>query len=164
MSLQISDILNVKDKIVVITGGGSGLGKALAEGFSSDGAKVHITGRRTEVLEKAAAELNAKDLSGGQVIAIPGDVASKDGCSQLVKNVSEESHIDVLINNAGLPAPISYPPWDPNDGTECHSGLCNLPTDIASSLQRTLLKRGYGEASQSDSFTSTNNDKSHRPI
>ncbi|XRM46476.1 hypothetical protein ABZX51_009510 [Aspergillus tubingensis] len=138
MSLQLSNLFGVKDKIVVITGGGTGLGKAIAEGFSTNGAKVYITGRRVEVLEKAAEELRGRATLGGQVIPIKGDVSTKDGCAQLVEQIKQkEEHVDVLISNAGLPGKTDYPPWNPNDPD--------------------AVERGLWESVDDESFTTTNN-------
>ncbi|KAJ5733968.1 hypothetical protein N7493_002754 [Penicillium malachiteum] len=115
---------DVKEFVVVITGGGSGLGKAIAEAFSTNGARVYITGRRGALLQKTSTELHAKATLGGSVTAIQGDVSTKDGCAQLIKDISSrEDHIDVLINNAGLPGKIDYPQWDPNNSDEVEKAL-----------------------------------------
>lgn len=53
---------------MVVTGGGTGLGKAIASAYVANGAKVFIAGRRAEVLDKAAAEMKANAGKGGEVV------------------------------------------------------------------------------------------------
>jgi NADP-dependent 3-hydroxy acid dehydrogenase YdfG len=62
----------MKDKVVVITGGSSGIGKALAFAFGNHGSKIVITGRKKEALDEAAASLRA---AGIETLAITGDVS-----------------------------------------------------------------------------------------
>ena len=66
-SCAASNLFNVKDKVVVITGGGTGIGRWLAEGFIENGARVWIIGRRKEVLEKTIKEI--KEKYGGEIFA-----------------------------------------------------------------------------------------------
>ncbi|WVQ81666.1 hypothetical protein IAT38_003791 [Cryptococcus sp. DSM 104549] len=94
---SIQNIFDVKDKVVLVTGGGTGLGKAITAGFIQNGAKVYITGRRQEVLEATAKEI------GGDVFPIKGDVATKEGCQAITEAfAAKESKLDVLINCAGV--------------------------------------------------------------
>lgn len=78
-------------RTIVVTGGGTGIGKAVAERFRADGDQVVITGRRPEVLEKAAAELGAK--------AVVCDGADPEQVRRLLGELPGEVH--VLVNNAG---------------------------------------------------------------
>ncbi|AAW47206.2 hypothetical protein CNN02360 [Cryptococcus deneoformans JEC21] len=97
MSLKLQDIFDVKGKVVLVTGGGTGLGKAISSGFVQNGAKVYITGRRQQVLEEAAKEI------GGDIIPIQGDVSTKEGCKAIADALSaKESKLDALINCAGV--------------------------------------------------------------
>lgn len=90
----------MKDKVVVITGGSSGIGRALAERFGEEGSKVVITGRRKEQLENAATTLKTKGID---VLAIVADVSVETDCSYVVDlTIETYGRLDVLINNAGV--------------------------------------------------------------
>jgi len=96
--------MNLKGKVALVTGGGTGLGTAIAERFVADGAKVCITGRRKERLEKVA-----KSLPSGTVVTCPGDVSKEEDVKRMVDTtVKFGGKLDVLVNNAGTnhPAPI----------------------------------------------------------
>ncbi len=100
--------MQFKDKVVVITGGGSGIGFSAAKLFAAAGAAVAINDVRREAAAEAAAEI-AK--SGASVIAIPGDVSQESEIHANVKNVIDRfGRIDVLVSNAGIP--ISGPAED----------------------------------------------------
>lgn len=61
------NLFSLEGRIALVTGGGTGIGLMIARGFAAAGAKTYISGRRLDVLEKAAAELNQLE-QGGQVI------------------------------------------------------------------------------------------------
>lgn len=87
-----------KDKVVLITGGGTGLGKSMVGHYLSLGAKVVITSRKQDVLEHTAKEL---DPSGEKIFAVAGDVRKIEDVERVVAQaVSHFGKIDVLINNA----------------------------------------------------------------
>lgn len=67
-SFNVDDLFSVAGSTVVVTGGGTGLGKAIASAYVANGAKVFIAGRRVEVLQKAADEMKAGAGKGGEVV------------------------------------------------------------------------------------------------
>lgn len=89
-----------KNKIVVITGGGSGIGKATCEAFSREGAKVAIV----DIDPKAGGLVNEKILkSGGSSIFLKADVSVEKDVVRIVKEITKRwNKIDILINNAGI--------------------------------------------------------------
>ncbi len=90
----------MKDKVVIITGGSSGIGKALAFHFGERGSKLVITGRREDALNAAAAELRKKGI---EVMTIAGDVSKEEDNRLLAEQTLEHfGKIDILINNAGI--------------------------------------------------------------
>ena len=88
----------LKHKVAIITGGGTGLGAAIAERFVSEGAKVCITGRRQEVLDKALLSLPA-----GSAVACSGDVSKDEDAERMVATaLGFGGRLDVLVNDAGI--------------------------------------------------------------
>lgn len=92
--------MKLKDKIALITGGGTGIGAAIAKRFVEEGATICITGRRRDMLEKTAAALPAE-----KVTICSGDVSQEADVKQMVETtVSFGGGLDVLINNAAMSA------------------------------------------------------------
>ncbi len=89
----------VRNKVVVITGGSSGIGLSTAQRVAEAGAVTVIVARGQEELFKARDEMKAK---GGKVFAYTADLADMASCDKLVETVlKEHGHVDVLVNNAG---------------------------------------------------------------
>ena len=91
-----SDLL--KGKRILITGGGTGIGRAMAERFLQLGATVYICGRRAEVVQKTAAELSAS--TGGTIEGFACDVRYDDDVEKLIAQLWATGPLDVLVNNA----------------------------------------------------------------
>lgn len=90
-------------KTVVITGGGSGIGLALAQAFSRNGYAVVISGRDLKRLQSAANELNAIKKSNATVTAIACDVRDPSSVEKMFQEIAaRHATLDVLINNAGV--------------------------------------------------------------
>lgn len=90
----------MKDKVVLITGGTSGIGKACALAFGRAGAKVVITGRNLQNLQQTSQDLTAAGIDN---LPVQADVSVEEHCEQMVqKTVNKYGRLDVLINNAGI--------------------------------------------------------------
>ena len=90
----------MKDRVVVITGGSSGIGKALAEVFGKNGSRVIITGRKLDVLKETQKRLSDQGLD---VHIIQSDVSQEADNQKMAQEVLDKfGKIDVLINNAGI--------------------------------------------------------------
>ncbi|MBW6422271.1 SDR family oxidoreductase [Rhizobium sp. XQZ8] len=91
-------------KIAIVTGGGTGVGRAIARALGAAGYTVVISGRRADVLEKAAAELGKE--TGADYLAVTADVGDPVSVRGLFDTVSEKyGRLDLLVNNAGINVP-----------------------------------------------------------
>ncbi|ROO84764.1 3-oxoacyl-[acyl-carrier protein] reductase [Actinocorallia herbida] len=82
-------------RVAVVSGGGTGIGRAIAGRLLADGCRVVVVGRRTEVLRRAAAEL------GDGVVPVAADLTSPEEVARLAGEVGALGQVDVLVNNAG---------------------------------------------------------------
>src|SRR5258706_2560372 len=105
------------DQVAIVTGGGTGIGRAFAEGLAAADLRVVIASRRPEVLDRTAAELNAK-FGGERVVPYVFDIRSQAQIESLVGQIVDKwGSGDVLINNSGLAVPqtvdqITEDGWD----------------------------------------------------
>ena len=89
----------LKGKTIIVTGGGTGLGKSMGTYFSELGANLVITSRKLDVLEGTAKEIS--DQTGNPVLALACDVREFDQVEQVIKDTKANfGKIDVLLNNA----------------------------------------------------------------
>ncbi|HEU5318899.1 MAG TPA: glucose 1-dehydrogenase [Chloroflexota bacterium] len=92
--------MRLQDKVVVVTGAGSGMGRAIAKLFAAEGAAVVAADWNEQRLNDVVAEILAKD---GAVTGVPGNIADKDTAEGLVDTaIKVYGHLDVLVNNAGV--------------------------------------------------------------
>ena len=99
------------EKVAIVTGAGSGIGRAVARALAREGYAVGLAGRRAEALEETAAE-------GGRMLAVPTDVGDPASVANLFARTKEAfGRLDLLFNNAGTGAPavpledLSYEQW-----------------------------------------------------
>ena len=90
----------LEGKVVIVTGGNSGVGAATAVLFAKEGAKVVISARRQAQLEEVAAKIRE---AGGEVLPVVTDISKPEDAKNLVaKTVEAYGKVDVLVNNAGV--------------------------------------------------------------
>ena len=103
--------MSLSGQVALVTGGGTGIGKAIAKAIYKEGAKIIIVGRKEEILKEAQAEL------GSDVEMMTCDVTQEDQVKKVYENImSNHGKIDILINNAGMAAKaksyeMSYDLW-----------------------------------------------------
>ncbi|PSR82510.1 hypothetical protein BD289DRAFT_371188 [Coniella lustricola] len=100
--LHRNSLFDVKGRVALVTGGGSGIGLMITQALAVNGAKVYITGRTAEKLDRVA-EVYGKDVEG-EIIPLSGfDVSKKDNIAKLVKEIeAREKCLCILVNNAGI--------------------------------------------------------------
>ncbi|MDO8620717.1 MAG: glucose 1-dehydrogenase [Candidatus Levybacteria bacterium] len=102
--------MRLENKVAIVTGGGSGIGQAIAILFAKEGAKVVAAGRRIEALQSTVAEIVRQrrislglKKSGGEALAVTADVSSFSSIQNLIQKTLEKfGRIDILVNNAGI--------------------------------------------------------------
>ncbi len=93
--------MDLKGKAALVTGGNSGIGKAIALGLASQGAEVLIGSRRENLNRQAALEINKKTKS--RVASVAADVSREEDCEMLISRTVELfGRIDICVNNAGI--------------------------------------------------------------
>ncbi|GAX34049.1 SDR family NAD(P)-dependent oxidoreductase [Nodularia sp. NIES-3585] len=93
-------LFDLTNKVAIITGSARGIGKAIAQGLASVGAKVVIADMKAAASEKTAQMIQA---SGGEAIAIPTDVRNRRDCEHLIEQTIAHHHrLDIMVCNAGV--------------------------------------------------------------
>jgi len=114
--MDLASLFSVSGRVALVTGGTSGIGRMIATGLASGGAKIYICARSAEKCASVAAEMSAE--TGGTVIGIPADLSTVAGIGTLAETIAaQEPALHILVNNAGTlcDAPIDIYPeegWD----------------------------------------------------
>src|SRR5512135_2864849 len=97
---ELEATLNFTDQVVLVTGAGRGIGKAIALAFAQAGARVAVNDINPESCARAAEEIA---VAGGQSMACHADVANKLAVQAMLIDIEDRwGHVDILINNAGV--------------------------------------------------------------
>ncbi|OOQ89413.1 short chain dehydrogenase/reductase family [Penicillium brasilianum] len=114
-NLQASHLFSVQDRVVVITGGGSGLGRIMARAFAANNAsKIFVLGRREDALRETAAQ-----AADGVIIPVKCDITSKESLESAYQTVAAQTtHVDILFANGGVLGPLMRSPPPKADGSQ----------------------------------------------
>lgn len=155
-----TELFDLSDRTVLVTGASKGMGKAMAMGLAEHGAKVVISSRKIDQCEAAAEEINAK-CGEGSAIAIACNIGYKDQLQNLVDTTREKlGAIDILVANAGINpfygpmSEISDEAFDKIMGSNVRSNhwLCQMvaPDMIASGRGSIMITSSTGAFSPSE--------------
>jgi 3-oxoacyl-[acyl-carrier protein] reductase len=128
-------------KIVVVTGGSAGIGRAIALAFANNGAKVVVAGRDFEAAQRAAGEIAHE--TGAQAVAFQADVGAADQCEKLIAtSVAHFGAVDVLVNNAAYFALIPLLDARAQDAASfLQTNLCG-PLFCSQAMARSAVAKG----------------------
>ncbi|MFQ3341792.1 MAG: 2-keto-3-deoxy-L-fuconate dehydrogenase [Flavobacteriaceae bacterium] len=90
---------SLKNKTVIVTGGGSGIGKAISLTFAMQGANIHVLDFNKETAKETVSEIKALNASAEAHIC---DVANQQNVNEVISKITEKDSVDILINNAGI--------------------------------------------------------------
>jgi 2-deoxy-D-gluconate 3-dehydrogenase len=136
---MVLEKFSLKEKSGIVTGGGSGIGKAIAKGLVQAGAEIVIVGRNRERLEKAATEI---EKFGGLVIALQADISKMEEIKKVVdRAVKEFGKIDFLFNNAGIVRRAPSEDFTEKDWDETISTNLKGPFFLAQAVARVMISQ-----------------------
>ena len=132
----------LKDKVVVVTGGGSGLGRAMALRCAELGAKLVLAGRRQEKLDEVAGEISA---AGGEALGISTDIRDYDAVTGMVQQAVERfGKVDCLVNNAAGNFICPTEELTPNGFNAIVSIVLNGTFHVTHAVGKHMIERGEG--------------------
>lgn len=133
----------LKDKVIIITGVGPGMGQAMAKIAAQEGAKVAIGARKKDYLDKVVAEIKA---AGGEAIAVSTDVSKREQCDALVAaTVKAFGRVDGLVNSAYAPGEMaSFDAADVEGWKDSIDVSCLGAVRMAQAVAPYMKKQGGG--------------------
>ena len=136
---MILEKFSLKGKSGIVTGGGSGIGRAIAKGLVQAGAEIVIAGRNKEKLEKAVSEIGK---FGGPVVPVQADISKIGDIKNLVgRTVKEFGKIDFLFNNAGIIRRSSSEDFSEKDWDETININLKGPFFLAQAVAKVMISQ-----------------------
>jgi NAD(P)-dependent dehydrogenase (short-subunit alcohol dehydrogenase family)/uncharacterized protein (DUF952 family) len=143
MDHDLTGDFNLKGRVAIITGGGRGIGRAIAIGLASAGASVAVVARSQDQVAETADRIAQ---AGGRAVAVPADVSDPEAAQRMVREVERAlGPADLLVNNAGAAGPIG-PTWevDPGDWWRCLEVNLRGPMLCSRAVLPGMIDRGCG--------------------
>jgi 2-keto-3-deoxy-L-fuconate dehydrogenase len=135
-------MFELNSKIALVTGGGSGIGAAIAKTFATAGATVVVADRDLPGAERTASELNG---AGFQAVALQVDVSDAAACAEIARTVLDQfSRLDVLVNNAGIGHVGTILQTTAEDLDRLHSVNVRGVFNMSKAFIGSMLERGTG--------------------
>jgi NAD(P)-dependent dehydrogenase (short-subunit alcohol dehydrogenase family) len=153
--MRAQELLSLEGRRALITGGGRGLGRALAVGFAQQGASVVVVGRREEPL-RGTQQLVADD--GGSADVVVGDITNEDDVQRIG---AEAGRVDILVNNAAI---FPYGAWEtvaPESWAEVYRTNLHAPFRLCQLFAPAMVERQWGRIINIASVYGTQGAKWH---
>ena len=142
--------MRFKGKVAIVTGGGTGIGKAVAEALINEGARVVLNGRREDVLQAAATSIDPK---GGRVAHVCGDISRPPVAGAVVEAATQRfGGVDLLFNNAGIFAPKAFLDHSEEDYDRFLGTILKGKFFMAQAAAKAMKARGGGVIVQTGSM------------
>ena len=132
--------MRLRGKVAVVTGASRGIGRAVAQGYAREGAKVAMAARTGSTLEEVAAHIRH---SGGEVITFSGDLSREDQVAALMKKANDAfGPVEILVNNAGILIPrapiheVTTSDWDLSLAVNLRSVFLCMKTVLPQMIER----------------------------
>ncbi|ROZ72699.1 SDR family oxidoreductase [Ramlibacter sp. WS9] len=138
----MNDLFSLKGRTALITGGSRGIGRMIARGFLTQGARVYISSRKAAACDDTVKELSAL----GPCVSLPADVSTVDGAKALAAAYgAREDSLDILVNNAGAAWGESFDTFPEKGWDKVMDLNVKSPFFLTQALYEQLRKGGKGK-------------------